>query len=157
MKKISFCLVYSTVIFFIFLLQCIQSNPIPSNKWLSSNLIYICRYMVYSTRMHKPCSHPVMHAWLMHSVWNYSLHLTSTDHRQWLPRWLSASAGDVGLIPGSGRSPGEGNGYSLQYSCLENPMDRRSWWAIIHGVSKSQTQLSMHTYHSNVKELKSKW
>jgi len=41
-----------------------------------------------------------------------------------------ASAGDLGLIPGYGRSPGEGNGNSLQYSCLENPMERGAWWAI---------------------------
>ena len=43
------------------------------------------------------------------------------------------------LIPGSGRSPGEGNGYPLQYSCLENPMDRGSWWATVHGVAESDT------------------
>ena len=42
-------------------------------------------------------------------------------------------------IPGSGRSPGEGNGYPLQYSCLENPMDRGAWQATVHGVTKSQT------------------
>ena len=47
------------------------------------------------------------------------------------------NAGDLGSIPGSGRSPGEGNGYPLQYSCLENPMDRGAWWAIVHGVTKS--------------------
>ena len=52
------------------------------------------------------------------------------------------SAGDQGLIHGSGRSPEEGSGYPLQYSCLENSMDRRAWWAIIHGFAKSQTQLS---------------
>ena len=52
------------------------------------------------------------------------------------------NAGDLGLIPGSGRSPGEGNGNPLQYSCLENPMDRGPWGATIHGVAKSQTQLS---------------
>ena len=52
---------------------------------------------------------------------------------------LAASAGDVGLIPGSGRSPGEGNGNPLQYSCLENPMDAGSWWAIVHGVVMGQT------------------
>ena len=46
--------------------------------------------------------------------------------------------GDPGLIPGSGRSPGEGNGYPLQYSCLENPMDRGAWWATVHGIAKSQ-------------------
>ena len=53
---------------------------------------------------------------------------------------LPASAGgarDVGSIPGSGRYPGERNGNSLQYFCLENPMDREPWWATVHGVSKS--------------------
>ena len=52
------------------------------------------------------------------------------------------NAGDWGSIPGSGRSPGEGNGTPLQYSCLENPMDRGAWWAAVHGVAKSQTRLS---------------
>ena len=46
---------------------------------------------------------------------------------------------DLGSIPGSGRSPGEGNGYPHQYSCLENPMDRGTWQATVHGVTKSQT------------------
>ena len=46
---------------------------------------------------------------------------------------------DEGSIPGSGRSPGEGNGNPLQDSCLENSMDRGAWWAIVHGVTKSQT------------------
>ena len=45
---------------------------------------------------------------------------------------LPANAGDIGLVPGSGRSPGEGNGNPLQYSCLENPMDRGAWWATVH-------------------------
>ena len=57
---------------------------------------------------------------------------------------LLANAGDVkdvGLIPGLGRSPGEGNGNPLQYSCLENPMDGGAWWATVHGVAKSQTRL----------------
>ena len=49
---------------------------------------------------------------------------------------LLANAGDVGLIPGSGRSPEKGNVNPLQYSCLGNPMDRGAWWAIIHGVAK---------------------
>ena len=51
-------------------------------------------------------------------------------------------AADLGLIPGLGRSPGEGNGYPLHYSCLENPMDRGAWWATVHRVAKSQTGLS---------------
>ena len=48
---------------------------------------------------------------------------------------------DSGSVPGSGRSPEEGNGYPLQYSCLGNPMDRGAWWAIVHGVTQSRTQL----------------
>ena len=55
-----------------------------------------------------------------------------------------ANAGDIrgeGLIPGLGRTPGGGHGNPLQYSCLENPMDRGAWWATVHGVTKSQTQL----------------
>ena len=50
-----------------------------------------------------------------------------------------AGIGDVGLIPGSGRFPGEGNGNPLQYSCLGNPLDRGAWWATVQGVTKSQT------------------
>ena len=53
-----------------------------------------------------------------------------------------ANTGDAGLIPGLERSPGEGNGSPLQYSCLENPMDRGAWWATVHGVAKRQTGLS---------------
>ena len=53
---------------------------------------------------------------------------------------------DLGSIPGSGRSPGEGNGNPLQYSCLENPMDGGAWWATVHGVAKSRTQLSDFTF-----------
>ena len=56
------------------------------------------------------------------------------------------SAGDPGSIPGSGRSPGGGNGNPLQYSCLENSMDGGAWWATVHGVSKSQTRLSDFTF-----------
>ena len=58
------------------------------------------------------------------------------------PKESAYNAGDPGSIPGSGRSPGEGNGNPLLYSCLENPMDRGAWWATVHGVTKSQTQLS---------------
>ena len=53
---------------------------------------------------------------------------------------------DVGLIPVLGRSPAEGNGNPFQYSCLENPMDRRAWRVTALGVAKSWTQLSTHTY-----------
>ena len=65
----------------------------------------------------------------------------------WLPWWLSGkesscSAGPMGSIPGSERSPAERNGYPLQYSCLENSRDRGTWWATVHAVVKSWTQLS---------------
>ena len=54
---------------------------------------------------------------------------------------FSCNAGNPGSIPGSEISPGEGNGNLLQYSCLENSMDRGAWWAIVHGVAKSWTRL----------------
>ena len=64
-----------------------------------------------------------------------------------LPRWLNGKesacnardTGDAGLIPGSGRFPGGGHGNPLQYSCLENPMDRGAWRVTVHGVAKSWT------------------
>ena len=58
---------------------------------------------------------------------------------------LAYNAGDLGSIPGSGISSGEGNGNPLQYFCLENPMDRGAWWATVHGAAKSQTRLSNFT------------
>ena len=76
----------------------------------------------------------------------------------WLLTWASqvvlvvknptAKAGDVGSSPGSGRSPGRGHGNPLQYSCLENPMDRRAWRAIVHAVTETWLmQLSTHTHN----------
>ena len=58
----------------------------------------------------------------------------------------ACNAEDLGLIPESERSPGEGNGNPLQYSCLENPMDGAAWWATVHGVAKSRTRLSDFTH-----------
>ena len=58
----------------------------------------------------------------------------------------ACNAGDPGSIPGLGRSPGEGNGNPLQYSCLENSMDGRAWEAKVHGVAKSWTRLSDFTF-----------
>ena len=64
----------------------------------------------------------------------------------------ACNAGDPGSIPGLGRSPGEGNGNPLQYSCLENSMDREAWWAIVHGAAKNWTRLSdFHFYSPNPK------
>ena len=66
------------------------------------------------------------------------------------------NAGDLGSIPRSGRSPGEGNGTPLQYSCLENPMDGGAWWVAVHGVAKSQTRLRDFsiTFHFDALEKK---
>ena len=89
--------------------------------------------------------------------WATSLSLFTFMHwrRKWQPipgfpggsedKALACNAGDPGSIPGLGRSPGEGNGNPLQYSCLENPMDRGTEWATVHGVAKSQTWLSDFT------------
>ena len=60
----------------------------------------------------------------------------------------ACNSGDPGLIPGLGRSPGEGNGNPLQYSCLENPMDGEAWWAAVHSVAESQAQLKQLSTHS---------
>ena len=57
----------------------------------------------------------------------------------------ACNAGDLGLIPGLRRSPGEGNGNPLQFSCLENAMDRGAWWVTVHGVAKSQAEATKHT------------
>ena len=74
-----------------------------------------------------------------------SIKLDTSIQKAGLPWWLSseesasqpANTGDMGSIPGSGRSPEEGSGNPLQYSCLENPMDRGAWQATVHGVPKS--------------------
>ena len=80
------------------------------------------------------------------SVWHIQLWLCNVDNRGFpggaVVKNLHVNAGDerdVGLNPGSRRSPGVGNGKRLQYSCLENPMVRGTWWAIVHGVARSRT------------------
>ena len=78
-----------------------------------------------------------------------------SDCPEGLPRWLSGresacqcrAPGDEGLIPGSGKSPRGRNANLLQYSCLENSMDRGPWWAATQGVAKTQTRLSTHTFN----------
>ena len=78
-----------------------------------------------------------------------NMHTHTPTHYMGLTWWLSSkespcnsgAAGDVGSIPGSGRSPGGGHGNTLQYSCLENPMVRGTWQVAVHRVTQSQTQL----------------
>ena len=65
----------------------------------------------------------------------------------------ACNAGDLGLIPGLGRSPAEGNGNPLQYSCLENPMEGGAWWATVHGVTKSWTRLNNFTFTTHMGSL----
>ena len=89
-------------------------------------------------------------------VWDSGVTLSRTPGG--LPWWLRQSRiclqcrrprfdlPDPGIKPGSGRSPGEGNGYPLQYACLENSMDRGAWWATAHGVAKSQTRLTLSLF-----------
>ena len=62
---------------------------------------------------------------------------------------LPANTGDMGLIPGLGRSPGGGNGNPLQYSCLGNPMDRGSCWAAVHGITKESNNSLLSKQHAN--------
>ena len=67
-----------------------------------------------------------------------------------------ANAGDIrdaGSIPGSGRSPGGGHGHPLQYSCLENPMDRGAWRAIVHRIAKSRTRLKRLGTHTHERHI----
>ena len=76
--------------------------------------------------------------------WTGMSEFNSDDHYVGPPWWLSSkesacNAGDTGLIPGSGRSSGVGNGNPLQYSCLGNPMDRGASWATVHGVAELDT------------------
>ena len=69
---------------------------------------------------------------------------------------LPANAGDIkdaGSIPGLGRSPGGGHGNPLQYPCLENPMDRGGWWAMVHSSAKSRTRLKRLNTHAHVSNL----
>ena len=77
-------------------------------------------------------------------------------HFNWLPLGLpggsdgeesACNTGNPGLIPGWRRCPGGGNGSPLQYSCLENPLDKGAWWATVHGVTKSQTRLRDEHFH----------
>ena len=79
-----------------------------------------------------------------------------------LPQWLSntesaSNAGDAGWIPGPGRSPGGRHGRPLQYPCLENSTDRGTWWATVHWVARTQTQLKLLIMHTRMLWKSTKW
>ena len=94
--------------------------------------------------------------------WHVSKILFCSSHSErGRPWWLSGkepacNAGDVGSVPGLGRSPGGGNGCPPQYSCLEDSMDRGAWWATVHGVTNSQTRPKwLNTYkHTNARTVR---
>ena len=90
-------------------------------------------------RTHSICSRCPAHKWV--PFWERDLESDSFVG-------TTFSARDMGLIPGSGRAPGGGHGNPLQYSCFENPMDRRARWGIVHRVAKSWTQLSNQHFHT---------
>ena len=97
------------------------------------------------------CGHSkmVFKLWLGIQYFTGSIHFPFVVYLGGLEGKASAcNAGDLGSIPESGRSPGEGNGTPLQYSCLENPMDGGAWEAAVHGIPKSQTWLSNFTFLS---------
>ena len=80
---------------------------------------------------------------LQESLGNLTAHLDQACDSEF--KASACNVGDLGSIPGLGRSPGEGNGNPLQYSCLVNPMDGGAWWATVHGVSKSRLRLGDFT------------
>ena len=86
------------------------------------------------------CVHANKHMWLCAYVICVHAYKRASQVAQWVKN-LPANAGAKGSIPGLGRPPGEGHGNPLQYSCLENSMDRGAWWTIVHGVAKSWTRL----------------
>ena len=87
------------------------------------------------------------------TIFNVLSNLHTVFHVVLVVKNLPANAGDLrdsGSIPGSKRSPGEGHGNPLQYSCLKNPMDKGAWQVTVHWVTKGWTRLSMHTFQRTV-------
>ena len=109
------------------------------SKWPFYNSEWLIFKIVWCTSVFK---------WLVLNELFLVKNLSSLGHPWWLSGKESAcntgDIGDVGSIPGLGRSPRVGNGNPLQYSCLGNPMDRGAWWATVHSVTKSWTWLNMH-------------
>ena len=119
------------------------SNSYPSSRWchptISSSIIHFSSWLQ---------SFPELRSLLRSQFFTclFGFPLIRLDFPGGSDGKVSAyNVGGLGLIPGSGRSPGEGNGNPLQYSCLKNPMNRGAWCAAVHGVVKSRTQLSDFT------------
>ena len=107
------------------------SNLTSGSSAFSISSLYIWKFLV--------------HVLLKRSLKDFEHYFASMCALSWVAqdgKESACNAGDLGLIRGSGRSPGEGKGNPLWYSCLENSMDRRAWRATVHGVPKSRTQLS---------------
>ena len=85
---------------------------------------------------------PVLPLCLGYKVSSLFQEFNANTYTGGLPWWLSGSARDAGLIPGSERFPGEGNGNLIQCFCLGSPMDRGSWWATVHGAAKESDMIS---------------
>ena len=96
---------------------------------------------------YRPQSRRVRHNWSDLACMHVHIYLNKSIPASCFPgdsevKVSACNVGDLSSIPGSGRSPGGGKGNPLQYSCLENPMDRGAWWATVHGVTESRTRLS---------------
>ena len=131
---------------------------------LSSRLSYIFQFLfwlLHNVRKLKKQKRPLLgktflgfHDWLWFSYYSqyYNIQylqvsvLSLTYSHRWLRGKESAfNTGDVSLIPGLGRSPGAGNGNSLQYCCLGNPMERGAWWATVHGIARVRHNLATNS------------
>ena len=111
----------------------------PPEKWMathSSILAWKIPWTEEAGRLQSMGSQRVRHNWVTSTI--YSLTVGNSNGKE-----SAHNLGDLGLIPGLGRSPGGGHGNPLQDFCLENSMDRGAWWATAHGIAKSQARLCL--------------
>ena len=130
-------------------MDCIVHGVAKSQKRLSdfhSDVLFLIKMQIFSEHLYAvdcKCQRENTHAYIhghtpplhIHRTTGYEAHKGFSSVS--VVKNLLANAGDAGLIPGSRRFPGEGNHNPLQYSCLENPMDREAWWATVIGVAKN--------------------
>ena len=119
-----------------------------------ADILIIIVYQVISWQYCAPFCMPFL--FVCHSAVSGFHYFNENSAINWgLPWWLSSiestcNAGDTGLIPGSGRLPGEGNGNPLQCSCLGNPMDRGVWWAIVHVDYNELDRTEIYLHHFTI-------